>query len=78
MDAYFFLAAWALAFALVIVAPAYAVLLALANVAYRLKYGRFFRWVSWRTFAPFLLLFLVCAGFVLYAFTRPNAFAITH
>jgi hypothetical protein len=78
MDDYFLLAAWALAFALVIVVPAYAVLLALANVAYRLKSGRFFRWVSWGTFAPFLLLSLGCAGFVFYAFTRPGAFAITH
>ena len=26
----------------------------------------------------YLLLYLGCAGFVLYAFTRPNAFAITH
>ena len=78
MDSYFFLAIWALVFAFVIAVPAYAVLLALANVAYRLASGRFFRWASWGTFAPFLLLFLGCAGFVFYAFTRPNAFVITH
>ena len=78
MDDYFFLLVWALAFAFAIVVPAYAVLLALANVAYRLASGRFFRWVSWGTFAPLLVLFLGCAGFVFYTFTRPNAFVITH
>lgn len=78
METYFFLTTWAILFAFLIAAPAYAVLLALVNVAYRLKSGRFFRWVSWGTFAPFLLLFLACAGFILYTFTRPNAFPITH
>lgn len=78
MGDYFFLAMWALVFAFFIVVPAYVILLALANVGYRLASGRFFRWVSGRTFAPFLLLFLGCAGFVFYAFTRPNAFVITH
>jgi hypothetical protein len=78
MDAYFSLALWALIFALAVAVPAYSLLLALANVAYRLAAGRFFRWSSWRTFAPFLLLYLGCAGFIFYAFTRPNAFAITH
>lgn len=78
METYFFLTTWAILFAFLIAAPAYAVLLALVNVAYRLKSGRFFRWASWRTFAPFLLLFLGCACFVFYAFTRPNAFVIAH
>jgi hypothetical protein len=78
MDSYFFLTVWAVVFAFVIVVPAYAVLLALVNVAYRLASGRYFRWVSWGTFAPLLLLFFGCAGFIFYAFTRPNAFAITH
>jgi hypothetical protein len=67
-----------LVFAFVIVVPAYAILLALANVVYRLASGRFFHWARWSTFAPLLLLFLGCAGFVFYGFTRPNAFVITH
>jgi uncharacterized BrkB/YihY/UPF0761 family membrane protein len=78
MDTYFFMAGWALVFACVIVVPAYALLLALANVAYRLASGRFFRWTSWRTFVPLLVLSLGVWGFFFYAFTRPNAFAITH
>ncbi|MBV8855939.1 MAG: hypothetical protein JOZ96_28740 [Acidobacteria bacterium] len=78
MYPYYILAKWALIFAFFVVAPAYAALLALVNVAYRLKSGRFFRWVSWRTFAPFLLLLLACAGFIFYTFTRPGAFVITH
>ena len=78
MDVYFFFASWALVFAFVAVVPAYAVLLALVNVVYRLTSGRFFRWVSWGTFAPLLLLFLGCAGFFFYTFTRPNAFVISH
>ncbi|MFL6257503.1 MAG: hypothetical protein ACJ74T_21055 [Pyrinomonadaceae bacterium] len=78
MDVYFFMVVWALGFTLIVVVPAYALLLALANVAYRVASGRFFRWTSWRTFLPFLVLSLGVWGFVLYAFTRPNAFAITH
>lgn len=77
-ESYFMLATWALVFAFVIVAPAYALLLALVNVAYRLTAGRFFRWASWGTFVPFCLLLLGCAGFVFYTFMRPNAFVITH
>ena len=67
-----------LIFALVAVAPSYLILLALANIVCRLASGRFFRWVSWRTFAPLVVLLLGCAGFIFYAFTRPNAFVITH
>jgi len=78
LDTYYFLVMWALIFGSVVAVPAYSVLLALVNVAYRLKSGRFFRWLSWRTLAPFLVLLLACAGFFLYAFTRPNAFVITH
>lgn len=78
MDSYLFLLTWALFFAFVAVVPAYALLLALVNVAYRLTSGRFFLWVSWGTFAPLLLLFLGCAGFFFYTFARPNSFFITH
>jgi hypothetical protein len=60
MDSYFFLAAWALLFASAVVVPAYVALLALVNVAYRLKSGRYFRWLSWRTVAP--LTFVTVVG----------------
>ena len=78
MDSYLLLATSALVFAFVVVVPTYAALLALVNVAYRVASGRFFRWMSWRTFAPLLVLFLGCAVFIFYTFTRPNAFVITH
>ena len=78
MEDYIFVAPWALVFAVLMVVLPYLLLFALTNVVYRLVSGRFFRWVSWRTLVPFLLVLLGGWGFIIHALTRPHAFVITH
>ena len=56
----------------------YALLLALANLIYRLVSGRFFRWLSLRTVVPFFLVVGCVWGLFLYALLEGRAFVITH
>ena len=54
------------------------ILLALANVVYRLASGRFFRWVSWRTVVPLSLVTLGGWLFFYNMLKGTALFVITH
>ena len=55
------------------------ILVALANVVYRLASGRFFRWLSWRTVVPLAVVTLVGWAFFYNLLKNTStAFVITH
>ena len=54
------------------------ILLALANVVYRLVSGRFFRWLSWRKVVPLAVVTLVGWLFFYHALKGTAHFVITH
>ena len=77
-DDMFIIGALSLLYAWALVLMPCLILLALANVVYRLVSGRFFRWVSWRTVVPLAAVTLV--GWLLfYNELKGTAhFVITH
>ena len=78
MDDFVIVAVLALVYTSGLFVIPYLILFALANVAYRLASGRFFRWVSWRTAAP-LLVVLLGGWLVFYNALKGTAhFVITH
>jgi hypothetical protein len=78
MDEFLFVAMIALIWTLMMVVAPYLILFALTNVVYRLVSGRFFRWMSWRTVVPFLLVFFGGWGFLIYVLFHEPVFVITH
>ena len=56
MENYLFAGMLALIYTVAMLLCPYVVVLVLANFTYRLAAGRYFRWLSWRTMLPFLVL----------------------
>jgi hypothetical protein len=78
MDDFIFVAILALIYALAMLVIPYLILFVLTNVVYRLASGRFFRWVSWRTALPFLLVLISGWLFIFNSLRSTPHFLITH
>jgi hypothetical protein len=78
MENLLFAGTLALIYTVAVVVGPYILVLLLANLLCRLLAGKHFRWLSWRTLLPLLVLLAGCWGILFYGLLTRPVFLITH